>query len=222
MTHILKADKEFFRLLDLKELANDSKYKGKNNIPVRVLASVYCFITREGMYKISQIAREEKLSQAITLKLDGQMENEFIFENDPLSEQLKLSMITRDGFYMFMDCSELHKDLKLKINRQCFFSGNIIIIEHDIACLKLTCVTPAESLDINLYQNVRAIMETFEKKKKPEDRNIPKHKEAMDVEYIGNDPSVGQTPKGKASLNQVVEIDTPSKGKPKQPEVVAL
>ena len=164
MTHILKADKEFFRLFDLKDLAQETKVKLKNNVPVRLLASVYCHVTREGMFKIHQIAREEKLVQNFLLKLDPQMENEFIFENDPMAEQLKISLITRDGFYLFMDCSELHKDIKLQVNKQFFFSGNILVIDKDVACLKLSCVTPAEGLDIDLYTKTRVLMDTLVRK----------------------------------------------------------
>lgn len=164
MTHILKADKDCFKLMDLKDLADEFKVKQKNNVPVRLLASIHCFVTREGMYNINQIAREEQLNHHFTIKLDPQMAKEFIFENDRLSEALKISLITRDGYYLFMDCSELMKNIKLTVNKQCFFSGNILIIEQNIACLKLLCVTPAEGLDLDLFMKTRTLMDYMNKK----------------------------------------------------------
>ena len=224
MTHILKADKDHFRMVDLKELATDSKYKGKNNIPVRILARVFCFVTRDGMYKISQIAREEKLSQPLTLKLDTQMENEFIYESDPVADQLKISLITRDGYYMFMDCSELHKDMKLKINKQCFFSGNVIIIEHDIACLKLTCITPAEGLDINLYNNTRAILRTMDERRALEQSQKPKNQDAMDVEPLQQKWTEDKE-EARPRQTDIVDLDVQKKAKSKQqnkPDVLTV
>lgn len=176
MTHILKADKDFFRLFDLKDLSQESKVKLKNNVPVRLLASVYCFVTREGMQKIHQVAREEQLLQNFLIKLDPQMENEFIFESNPMADSLKLSLITRDGYYLFMDCSELHKDIKLRVNKQFFFSGNILILDNDIACLKLQCITPAEGLDIDLYTKTRVLLDSLVRKGHPfpsTDKNNP-------------------------------------------------
>ena len=70
MTHILKADKEYYRLFDIKDLANDTKIRMKNNVPVRLLGSVYCFLERDGLYNISKIAREEKLVSKFVFKLD--------------------------------------------------------------------------------------------------------------------------------------------------------
>ena len=120
------------------------------------------------------------------------MENYYRFERDPIGPQLKLSMITRDGFCLFMDCSELHKDLSLVINKQCFFSGYILVIEHDIACLKLNCITPAESLDLELYSKTRLIMDYVLKTKPLEGTATvpdlttarPKNNEPMDIEDI--------------------------------------
>ena len=91
-----------------------------------------------------------------------------------------------------MDCSELHKDLSLVINKQCFFSGYILVIEHDIACLKLNCITPAESLDLELYSKTRLIMDYVLKTKPLEGTATvpdlttarPKENKPMDIEDI--------------------------------------
>ena len=142
------------------------------------------------------------------------MENYYRFERDPIGPQLKLSMITRDGFCLFMDCSELHKDLSLVINKQCFFSGYILVIEHDIACLKLNCITPAESLDLELYSKTRLIMDYVLKTKPLEATvNLPestsnrlKNNKAMDVEEIEDEKGDMKQEKGQIE-SEIVNKD---------------
>lgn len=211
MTHILKADKEHYRFFDLKDLADDSKVRIKNNVPVRVLAKVFCFLTRDGMYKISRIARDDGLVRNFTVKRDLQMDSNFIFEKDPIGQQLKLSLITRDDYYMFMDCSELHKDANLFINKQCFFSGNILIIEHDIACLKLNCVTPAEELDIDLYTKTRLLMDHILKPKPLEARNqaaATEEKSSAIANELDEKPTdvVDLENRDNVAVNEVLEV----------------
>ena len=211
MTHILKADKEHYRFFDIRDLARDDLIKVKNNVPVRILGRVFCFLTREGMYRISQIAREEKLVSRFTLKLDPQMDNDYIREDDAIGQHLKLSLITFDGHYLFMDCSELHKDLNLTTKKQWFFSGNILIIEHEIACLKLSCITSADGLDIALYNKTRLLMNHVLKPKPLEAASItpPAAKpEAMDVEEIDN------------TGHQVESVQVEDEGKQSKPDGV--
>ena len=193
MTHMLNINRDFFRFYDIKDLASDLKVKQKNNVAVRVLGSIHCFVTKDGMYKIHEIARDEHKVHNFTFKIDPQMEGEFNYENNPMADQLKICMITRDGFYMFMDTSELHKEVKLFVNKQCFFSGVVLVIEHDIACLKLQCVTPAEKLDIDLYNKTRMLMDYI----------IPKKQDSAQNEVTVTGP---QTDKPKR-----VQLETPDK-----------
>ena len=67
---------------------------------------------------------------------------------------------------MFVDLGEviISRD-KLRTSRQYFFSGNLMEIELGIVCLKATCVTPADGLDLALYVNTRMVMDYFLKKR---------------------------------------------------------
>jgi hypothetical protein len=66
---------------------------------------------------------------------------------------------------MFVDLGEVVRRDKVVTNRQYFFSGNLLEIEMGIIVLKVTCVTPADGLDLGLYVNTRMIMDYFLKKK---------------------------------------------------------
>lgn len=66
---------------------------------------------------------------------------------------------------MFVDLSEVICRDKIKTNQQYFFSGNLMEIELGIVCFKVTCVTPADGLDLSLYVNTRMVMDYFLKKK---------------------------------------------------------
>jgi hypothetical protein len=80
MTHILKATKPHFRFSDLKSLANPVSTLSKtSNIPLRFLASLFCSLTRDGMYAVHKIAQDEKLIKHVVFKADVQMEGFWIF-----------------------------------------------------------------------------------------------------------------------------------------------
>lgn len=66
---------------------------------------------------------------------------------------------------MFVDLGEVICRDKIKTNQQYFFSGNLIEIELGIVCFKVSCVTPADGLDLSLYVNTRMVMDYFLKKK---------------------------------------------------------
>lgn len=204
MTHILKADRSPFLFSSLKDLSSLSPGSLSQDLPLRLLASLFCHVTREGMYKISNIAREDKLSSGATFRIDPQMENEFILEGNPAGEQLRLAVVSKDGMYLFIDCSELNKEAKVKFNHQYFFSGHLTVVEHEIVILKLQCITSAEGLDIELFKKTLLVMQTVFKK--PQFALAPKQEpaqsKAMDIEVEGEEQE-----KKKESMD-IEEIDS--------------
>lgn len=97
MTHILKATKPHFRFSDLKSLSTPASTLGKtSNVPLRLLASLFCSITKDGMYAVHKIAQEEQLLKHVVFKADVQMEGFWVFPQESsgglgeLVQELKL------------------------------------------------------------------------------------------------------------------------------------
>ena|SRR3990167_5522903 len=102
MTHILKATKEHFRFSDLKALSTPHTTLSKtSNIPIRVLGTLLCNITRDGMYAVHKIAQEEQLIKHVVFKCDTQMEGFWIYSGDsgasmgPIAQELKLGTLSK-------------------------------------------------------------------------------------------------------------------------------
>lgn len=112
---------------------------------------------------------------------------------------------------MFVDLSEVICRDKIKTNQQYFFSGNLMEIELGIVCFKVSCVTPADGLDLSLYVNTRMVMDYFLKKK-------PQAADAQGQASMSTDTKPRKLPMADDDINQSEALDQKQKPSNKMDE----